>query len=109
MYSGLPCFLLYFNHASVLLHMIISIEDFENRYIYNGSEIMIINSPKVTTKLLQEIKKTKRIYIIENKLYEYFDRRGISDFIDAIDAFDFKLFHFCDGILEISVTTNSEI
>jgi hypothetical protein len=82
--------------------MLVSKEDYDNRYICTGSEVIILNAPVVTTALLLEIKKTKRLYIIENKLYESFDKNGVTAFIDAIDSFDFKLFHFFAGTVRIS-------
>lgn len=88
--------------------MIVSLCDYENKYINNGSEIMILNAPRVTTSLLQDIKKTKRVFILENKLYEYFDSQGIAAFINAIDSFDFKLFHFCYGVIDIKLSEEAQ-
>ena len=88
--------------------MIVSLYDYENKYMDSGSEIIILNAPRVTTSLLQNIKKTKRVFILENKLYEYFDSQGIAAFINAIDSFDFKLFHFCYGVIDIKLSEEAQ-
>lgn len=83
--------------------ILISHQDYEKRYVDNGSEIMILNSPVVTTDLLMAIKKLKRVYVIENNLYEHFDKAGVAAFIEAISSFDFKLFHVCAGIVSLKI------
>lgn len=84
--------------------MEITFENYKNKYISTGSEIMILNAPVITTELLQEIKKTKRIYILENKIYDVYDKKGIMAFIDAIASFEFKLFHIFYGVIDVKLS-----
>lgn len=84
--------------------MEISFADYQNKYINTGSEIMLLNPPVITTDLLQGIKKTKRVYVLENRIYDSFDRKGISAFIDAISSFEFKLFHIFHGVIDIRLS-----